>query len=94
MGEPSLSFHLLFARGVSVLVLKMLPFKLLDLALDPEGRYVMIYALIQNLLWVIVGLYLPPPASLRLLNLIIAKLAQFPLDNVVLMRDFNLVPGL
>lgn len=32
------------------------------------------------------------PALLKLLNLITAKLAQFPSDNVVLMGDFNLVP--
>lgn len=49
-----------FARGVSVLVLKNLPFKLLDLILDPEGRFVMVYALIHNIPWVLVGLYLLP----------------------------------
>lgn len=81
-----------FARGVSILVLKTLPFKLLDLILDPDGRFVLVHALIHNLPWVLVGLYLLSLASLKFLNLISAKLAQFPSDNVVLMGDFNLVP--
>lgn len=52
----------------------------------------LIHALIYDLPWVLVGLYLPPPASLKLLNLISGELAQFPPDNVVPMGDFNLVP--
>lgn len=59
-----------FARGVNILVLKTLPFKLPDLVLDPDGRFVLVHALIHNLPWVLVGLYLPPPASLKLLNLL------------------------
>lgn len=38
------------------------------------------------------GLYLPPPASIRVLNQIISKIAAFGTDNVVILGDFNLVP--
>lgn len=81
-----------FSRGVSILILKTLPFRLLDLALDPNGRFVVIHALIHHVPWVIVGLYLPPPASLQVLNQITAKIAEFSTENVVLLGDFNLVP--
>lgn len=84
--------HSSFSRGVSILVLKTLPFKLLDLALDPGGRYVVLHALLHNVPWVIVGLYLPPPSSLQILNQITAKIAEFSTENVVILGDFNLVP--
>lgn len=95
MGWTSLSFCLLqLCNRVSVLVLKMLPFKLLDLALDPDGRYVLIHVQMKGLTWVIADLYLPLPASLKLLNQIMAKVAEFNTDNIIILRDFNLVPDL
>lgn len=51
-----------YARGVSVLVHKALPFQLLDVKLDPGGRYVLLHALISRIPVVIVGVYLPPPS--------------------------------
>lgn len=68
-----------FARGVSVLVRKSLPFKLLDLILDTDGRYILLHVHIECLTPVVVGLYLPPPASLKLLNRITANSPNFPL---------------
>lgn len=44
-----------------MLVRKSLPFRLLALDVDPNGRYVIIHAYIMNLELVIVGLYIPPP---------------------------------
>lgn len=85
-------YHSTFSRGVIILVLKSLPFRLLDLALDPDGRYVIIHAKIYSLTWTIVGLYLPPPASLLVLNQITGKMADFASDNNVILGDFNLVP--
>lgn len=49
-----------YARGVSVLVHKALSFALLDLHLDPEGRFVVLHAVVANVPMVIVGLYIPP----------------------------------
>lgn len=56
------STHSNFARGISILVHKSLPFRLLDLVLDSEGRYVLIHAQIHSIKWVIAGLNLPPPS--------------------------------
>lgn len=42
--------------------------------------------------WAIVCLYLPPPASLSLLNQIMTKITEFAIDNTVILGDFNLVP--
>lgn len=43
--------------------------------------------------WTIVGLYLPPLASLLWLNLITSKMAEFASDNAVILGDINLAPG-
>lgn len=81
-----------FARGVSILVHKSIPFRLLDLVLDSGGRYVLLHAQVCSMKWVIAGLYLPPPASLCLLNQLTSKIADFVNDNNVILGDFNLVP--
>lgn len=41
---------------------------------------------------VVVGLYLPPPASMRLLNQLITKIVAYSTDNVVILGNFNKVP--
>lgn len=81
-----------YARGVSILIHKNLTFTLLDLHLDPEGRYVAMHAVIANMPMVIVGLYIPPPASLLILNKIARFIAGCSTDNVVLAGDFNMPP--
>lgn len=85
-------YHSTHSSFASVLVLKSLPFRFLDLALDLDGRYVIIDAKVHSLTWTIVGLYLHPPASLMLLNQITRKMAEFVSDNTVILGDFNLVP--
>lgn len=50
-----------YARGVSVLVHRSLPFQLIDVKLDPGGRYIILHALISEIPYVLVGIYLPPP---------------------------------
>lgn len=54
----------------------------------------MLHAIVDRLELVVVGLYLPPPASsMRLLNQLISKIAAFATDNVVILGDLNLVPN-
>lgn len=62
----------------------------MGLHLDPEGKFVVLHAVIGNVSMVVVGLYIPPPASLSLLNKITQIIANFSIDNIVLARDFNL----
>lgn len=60
--------HTTHARGFSILIHKSLPFILMDLNLDPEGKYVMLHATVDSMPLVLVGLYNPPPATIGLLN--------------------------
>lgn len=80
------------ARGVSVLIRKSLSFRLLALEVDPVGRYVIIYANIMSLEVIIVGLYVPPTASISFLYQLVSKISQYATDNVLLLGDFNMVP--
>lgn len=81
-----------YTRGVSVLVHKSLSFTLVDLHLEPEERFVLLHAAIGNIPMVVVGLYMSPPVSLKLLHKITQLMAIFFTDNVVLAGDFNIVP--
>lgn len=79
-------------RGVSVLVRKALPFTLLNLHLDPEGRFVVLHAVVASVAMIIVGLYVPPPASLAVLHKITTLIAGYSTDKVILVGDFNMPP--
>lgn len=90
MGSHCHSTYFNIAQNISVLVNKSLPFKLLDVALDPDDGYVHTHILSQT--WSVVGLYLPPLASLVLLNKITSKLVDFAADHLILLDDFNMAP--
>lgn len=47
LGRHHHSTYSTFARGVSILVNKTIPFKLLDMVLDPDGRYIILNARIN-----------------------------------------------
>lgn len=51
-----------------MLIHKSLSFTLVDLHLDPEGKFVILHMVIANVTMAVVGLYIPPPASLTVLN--------------------------
>lgn len=42
---------------------------------------------------VLVGLYIPPPASTKLLHRLSSLIAKYAMDNVLLMGDFDLPPN-
>lgn len=77
---------------MSILIRKSLPLCLLALEVDPGGRYVIIHATIMNLEVVIVGLYVPPPASISFLYQLVSKLSQCATDNILLLGHFNMIP--
>lgn len=66
---------------------------LLDLHLDAEGSYVMLHALCNHLDLVIVGLYIPPPASMSHLFKLASIVAQYPTVHIILAGDFNVPPN-
>lgn len=41
---------------------------------------------------VLVGLYVPPPISMRLLDQLLEKMVTYSTDNVFIFGDFNMVP--
>lgn len=66
VGHHYHSTYSIFARGLSILVRKSLPFWLLGLVLDLDGRYIIMHAMVESLEVVLAGIYIPPPASIRL----------------------------
>lgn len=61
--------------------------------LDPDGRYVVIHGMVECLELVLVGLYIPPSATIRLLHKITTLIATYSTDNVIFMGDFNMPPN-
>lgn len=78
-----------YARGVSVLVSKTLPFQLVDLHVDQSGRYVIVHAIIRGKHYVLGGVYIPPPFQRNVLDIIMSKIALYPDIPVMLLGDFN-----
>lgn len=58
---------------------------------DPEGRYVFIQAWIDCLPYVILSIYLPPPAALSILYDAASFASKFPSSRIICMGDFNLI---
>lgn len=82
-----------YARGVSILVHKTVPFRLLEVKTDKEGRYVILYANIYDKNVVLVGLYIPPPANGNVLHEIMQTVVQYDTTFVYLLGDFNMAPS-
>lgn len=59
---------------------------------DPDGRYVMLHVSIYDKKMVLVGLYLPPPASIAILTDIMTIALKYDTPTVFLMGDYNMVP--
>lgn len=51
------------------------------------------HAMVECLEIVLVGLYIPPPASTKLLHRLSFLIAKYATDNVILMGDFNMPPN-
>lgn len=71
-----------FAQGVSVLIHKSLTYELLDVKVDPEGSYVLLHVVIDTMEMIILGLYIPPPATTALLKFLIPLLSMYPTRGI------------
>lgn len=60
--------------------------------LDPGGKYVVLHAVVHSLPMVLVGLYIPPPATVGLLTKVAQLVAAYPVAAVILAGDFTMVP--
>lgn len=81
-----------YSHGVSILIQKALPFQVLEVSTDQDGRYIILHVSIYNKKMVLVGLYLPPPASVSILNDIMNMVLWYDTPAILLLGDFNMVP--
>lgn len=93
VGSHYHALHSGYSRGeASILVHKSLPFQLLDIKTDTEGRYIVLHALIESIPLVLVGLYLLPPADGSLLGDIMRTVLTYGVGDVLFLGDFNMTP--
>lgn len=89
IGSAYHSVYSSYARGVSVLVGKALPFQLLNLHIDQSGRYIILHASLGGREYVFAGIYIPPPFQKVVLDDIMAKVSLYPQAPFILLGDFN-----
>lgn len=89
IGSTYDSVYSSYVRGVSVLVNKALPFKLIDLHIDHSGRYIILHASLRGRDYVFAGVYVPPPFKRGVLDDIMAKISLYPSAPFMLLGDFN-----
>lgn len=77
------------SREISVPFHKSLWFGLLDLHLDPDGRYVILHAICDGVKLVVVGIFIPP-ANMSVLHKIKPILTLYATENNLLAGDFNM----
>lgn len=83
--------HTSYSHGVSFLVHRSVKWKLGTVQRDPEDRFLFIQAWIDCQPYVLIGLYLPPPAPISILYDAARFAANFPHSRVICMGDFNLL---
>lgn len=79
------------SRGVSTLISKRIQFQLIKQICDKDGRYVILFGILQNVKCVLVNIYAPNTGQntfLSKLNLLLAEFAEYP---ILMGGDFNLV---
>lgn len=79
-----------YSTGVSVLVHRLLPFQLLSIRTNPDGRYIVMHVLIADYPLIQVGLHLPPLVDVSLLATVLQIVLDYDIKDLLLMGDFNL----
>ena len=80
-----------YARGVSLLVHRSVPWKCFQKKVDPEGQYVFVQAQVYDIPFVILGIYNPPPATLSVIKEAMLFASLYPEALVLCLGDFNLL---
>lgn len=57
---------------------------LLSWYITPQG--------VSKILYVLVGIYLPPPVDIDVLHVLMQQITMYNVDNVLLIGDFNMAP--
>lgn len=87
--------HTSYFRGVSILIAKRVPFELILLQTDRQGRYVFVHAAINGSPILILACYVPPPYNSTVKEGL-DFMSQYPAVLTVCMGEFNmtLIPAL
>lgn len=72
-----------------MLIGKSIPFQLLDLHVNPSGKFIIIHASPLGKPYVLAGVYIPPPFQRKTLDDIMAKVSLHPNTLFILLGDFN-----
>lgn len=78
------------SKGTSILLAKTLPWQLLDLHTDREGRYLFVKGTLQSQMFTFANLYLPNVDQLPVLETCLSTLASFAEGTLVRGGDLNL----
>lgn len=83
--------HTSYSRGISVLVSKSVPFEVQSVVLDPQGRYLFLYAKIAGNSILILAWYIPPPFNATILSEGFSFMAKYQGVLAIWVGDFNIV---
>lgn len=89
VGKAYYSTHTTYSRGVSVLVHKSLAYQEMDAVMDSLGRYVFLYCKVFTVTVIFAFVYIPPPFSREILQLLLSYLVDKPDVPIMIMGDFN-----
>lgn len=78
-----------YSRGVCVLIHRSLVFNEIDVLVIREGRYVFVPCQLFTMQCIIALVYIPPPFSREVLQILLAYLLDKPDVPLLLMGDFN-----
>lgn len=83
--------HSSYSRGVSLLVHRNFRWEVGQIQKDPKGRFIFIQACIDSLPYVLLGIYLPPPSNLSILQHAARFANQFQQATLICIGDFNML---
>ena len=89
VGKAYHSTHTSYSRGVSVLIHRSLAYQEMDAVVDALGRYVFLYCKLFTVTMILAFVYIPPPFSREVLQLLLSYLGDKPDIPVMIMGDFN-----
>lgn len=89
VGKAYHSTHSAYSCGVSVLIHKSLAFQVLDSLIDPLGCCVFLHCKLFTLTLIIAFVYIPPPFSREILQLLLSYLVDKPEVPILIIGDFN-----
>lgn len=89
MGKAYHSTHSAYSHGVSVLIHKTLAYQEIDSLVDSSGCFIFLFCKLYTLTLILAFVYIPPPFSREVLQLLLSYLDDKPDIPTLIMGDFN-----